>query len=102
MSTGSEPFSLSTYLDVTKFVLPMVFTLTETICRRVSSKSRPKSAKKPLPVDVVLKNARKILVLGTNQKRMAAGSLVVSDGNKGRPFRLALPRVDYCGNPAER
>ena len=51
MSIGSEPFSLSTYLDVTKFVLLMVFTLMETICRRISSTSRPKSAKSPVPVD---------------------------------------------------
>ena len=52
MSTGSEPFSLSTYLDVTKFVLLMVFTLMETICGRISSKSPTKSAKSSLPVDV--------------------------------------------------
>ena len=52
MSTGSEPFSLLINLDTTKFVLLSVFTLKETICPRIWSKSRPKSAKRPLPVDI--------------------------------------------------
>ena len=51
-STGSEPFSLLICLDAIKFVLLSVFTLKETICPRICSKSRPKSAKTPLPVDV--------------------------------------------------
>ena len=51
-STGSEPFSLLIYLDATKFVLLSVCTLIETICPRICSNSRPKSAKSPLPVDV--------------------------------------------------
>ena len=50
--TGSGPFSLLICLDATKFVLLSVFTLKETICPRICSKSRPKSAKTPLPVDV--------------------------------------------------
>ena len=33
---------------------------------------------------------------------MVAGRLVGNQGNKGRPFRLALPRADYCDNSAER
>ena len=33
---------------------------------------------------------------------IAAGRLVANHGNKGRPFRLALPRADYCDNSAER
>ena len=52
MSTGSEPFSLLICLDATKFVLLSVFTLIETICPRNCSKSRLRSAKSPLPVDV--------------------------------------------------
>ena len=52
MSTGSEPFSLLMCLDAIKFVLLSLFTLKETICPRICSKSRPKSAKTPLPVDV--------------------------------------------------
>ena len=39
-------------LDATKFVLLRVFTLKETICPRICSKSRTKSVKTPLPVDV--------------------------------------------------
>ena len=39
-------------LDTTKFVLRSVFTLKETICPKICSKSRLKSAKSPLPVDV--------------------------------------------------
>ena len=41
-------------------------------------------------------------MLGTNQTKIAAGRSVVNHGNKGRPFRLALPRADYCDNSAER
>ena len=41
-------------------------------------------------------------LLGTNQTKIAAGRSVVNHGNKGRPFRLALPRVNYCDNSAER
>ena len=51
-STGSEPFSLSISLDATKFVWLSVFTLIEKICARICSKSRPRSAKSQLPVDV--------------------------------------------------
>ena len=36
--------------DATKFVLLSVFTLKETICPRICSKSRTKSARSPLPV----------------------------------------------------
>ena len=46
MSTGSERFSLLICLDVTKFVLLSVFTLIETICPKICSKSRLKGAKK--------------------------------------------------------
>ena len=48
-STGSEPFSLLTGLDATKFVLLSVFTFKETIYPRICSKSRLKSPKPPLP-----------------------------------------------------
>ena len=48
-STGSEPFSLLTRLDATKFVLLSVFTFKETIYPRICSKSRLKSPKPPLP-----------------------------------------------------
>ena len=51
-STGCEPFSLLIRLDAFKLVLPSVVTLKETTCPRICSKSRPKSAKRPLPVDV--------------------------------------------------
>ena len=51
-STGSEPFSLLIYLNATKFVLLSVFTLIETICPKICSNSRPKSAKSPFPVEV--------------------------------------------------
>ena len=52
MSTGSEPFSLLISLDATVFVLLSVLILIETICPKMCSKSRLKSAKSPLPVDV--------------------------------------------------
>ena len=51
-STGRERFSLLIYLDATKFVLLSVLTLQETLCRRICSKPRLKSAKGSLPVDV--------------------------------------------------
>ena len=50
MSTGSELFSVC--LDDTKFVLIGVFTLTETMCQKICSKSRLKSAESLLPVGV--------------------------------------------------
>lgn len=49
---GSEPFSILNFLEVTTFVLLGVFTLIETICPKMCSKSRFKSAKSPLQVDV--------------------------------------------------
>ena len=51
-STESEPSSLLVSLDAAKFVWLSVFTLIETICPRICSKSQPKSVKTPLPVDV--------------------------------------------------
>ena len=45
-------FFLFKCLNATIFVWLSGFTLTETICPKVCSKSRPKSAKSPLPVDV--------------------------------------------------
>ena len=51
-STGSEPFSPLICLDATILVLLSVFTLTETICPRIYSKSRPRSSNSPLPVDM--------------------------------------------------
>ena len=53
MSTGSEPFSLLISLDATIFVLSTsVLILIETICPKICSKSRLKSAKSQLSVDV--------------------------------------------------
>ena len=51
-STGSEPFSLLMSLDATVFVLLSVLILIETICPKMWSKLRLKSAKNPIPVDV--------------------------------------------------
>ena len=51
-STGSEPFSLLISLDATVFILPSVLILIETICAKIYLKSRLKSAKRPLPVEV--------------------------------------------------
>ena len=51
-STESVPFSLLICLDAAKFVWLSVFTLIETTCLRICSKSQPKSAKTQLPVDV--------------------------------------------------
>ena len=50
-STGSERFSLLICIDATKFVLLSVFTLIESICPKICSKSRLKGTKKQLPVD---------------------------------------------------
>ena len=44
----------------------------------------------------------RIVVLGKKQTKIAVGRSVTNHGNKGRPFRLALPRADYCDNSAER
>ena len=51
-STGSDPFPLLISLDATIFVLPSVLILIETICPKICLKSRRKSAKIPLSVDV--------------------------------------------------
>ena len=51
-STGSEPFPLLISLDATVFILPSVLILTETICPKICSKSRLKSAKRSFPVDL--------------------------------------------------
>ena len=51
-SAGSEPFSLLICPDDAKFVLISVLALIEPICPKIYSKSRLKSAKIPLPVDV--------------------------------------------------
>ena len=51
-STGSEPFSLLISLGATVFVLLSVLILIETICPKIWTKLRLKSAKSPLPVDV--------------------------------------------------
>ena len=50
--TGSESCFFLICLDATKFVLPSVFTLKETICTKSSSESLPKNAISPLSVDV--------------------------------------------------
>ena len=51
-STGSEPLSLLMCLNAAVFVLLSVVILIETICPKICSKSRLKSLKRPLPVDV--------------------------------------------------
>ena len=43
----------------------------------------------------------RLLVLGTNQTKMAAGRSVANHGNKRRSFRSALPRADCCDTSAE-
>ena len=53
-STGSEPFYLFKCHDATRSVLLSVFTLTETICPKIGSKSLLKSTKSQLPVDARL------------------------------------------------
>ena len=47
-----SPFLLLICLDGTKFVFLSIFSLIETICPKIWSKSRPRIAKIPLPVDV--------------------------------------------------
>ena len=49
-----------------------------------------------------LHHPTKIQVLGTNQTEMAAGRSLAYHGNEGWPFRLALPRTDFCDKSAER
>ena len=51
-SSGSEPFPLLISLDATVFILPSVLILRETICPKICSTSRLKSAKRPFPVGV--------------------------------------------------
>ena len=51
-STGREPFSLFKCLDDAKSVLLSDFTLTETMCPKICSKSWLKIAKSSLPFDL--------------------------------------------------
>ena len=51
-ATEGKRFTLLIIPKATKFVLLSVATLVKTICRRIFLKSRPKSSKGPLPVDV--------------------------------------------------
>ena len=45
----------------------------------------------------------KLPSLGRSQYQgKKAGRSVANHGNKGQPFRLALPRADYCDSSAER
>ena len=62
-STGSEPLSLLICLHATKSVLLSVFTLIETICPIICSKSRPRSANSQLPVDVRRSNTDNAIVI---------------------------------------
>ena len=48
---GKWTYSLLIYLVASKLVLLRVFSLIETICQKICSKSSLKSAKSPLPVD---------------------------------------------------
>ena len=95
MSTGSGRFSLLICLDVTKFVLLSVFTLIETICPKICSKSRLKGAKKQLPVDV--RRSKKLLL-----------KLPIKDGTKRskqetqRGVALHYTQEQILVNPAYR
>ena len=51
-STGSEVFSLLTYLDDIKFVFLSFFTVIEAIWLKICAKPPSKNEKRPLPVDV--------------------------------------------------
>lgn len=63
--TGSEPFSLSKSLEATKLALLRVSTLVETICPKICAKSRFKSSKSPLPVNVHLSRTSLLKLLKT-------------------------------------
>ena len=65
-STGSEPFSLLISLDATIFLLPSVLIIIKTICPKICSETRLKSAKSPLPVDV-RRSKRSLLKLPNNR-----------------------------------
>ena len=69
MSTGSEPFPLLMCLDATKFVLLSVFTLIETICPRICSKSRLMGPKRPLPCGKKT-SLLKLPTAGTSKNRL--------------------------------
>ena len=51
-STWSKAFYCLICLDATTFVLPGVFTLTETICPKLLAEALPMNEKHPLPVDM--------------------------------------------------
>ena len=74
-STGSEPFSLLMSLDATVFVLLSVLILIETICPKICSKSRLKSARRPLPVEVRRSKTSllKLLIMQRNDRNSLCG-----------------------------
>ena len=58
-STRSEAFSPLICLDATKFVLPSVFTLIETICPKIWAKSLHKKAKRPCLTSLLFWSSQK-------------------------------------------
>ena len=77
-STRGEPFSHLICLGANKFVLLSVFTLKETICPKICSKSRLKSAKGSLPVDV---RRSKTSLLKVLLKIMTENGIYSHEGN---------------------
>ena len=115
-------FSLLISLDATVFILPSVLILIETICPKMCSKSRLKSAKRPLPLDV-RRSKTSLLKLPTVKERVVfTWNITVPDpnleirgggrvrssrplekGGGGRQFRLEIrgwgqPWIRHCIN----
>ena len=82
-STGSEPFSLLVSFYASVFVLPSVLILIETICPKICSKSRLKSANSLLPFNISFNKPNNLLPF--NMRRSNKSLLKLPIGIIGRP-----------------
>ena len=90
-------FSLLICLDATKFVLLAVFTLIETICPNICSKSRLKIAKSQLPVYV--RRSKTSLFKPPNSFSIYSETLTMY---QTLPFYETCSRLDTKKNPSKR
>ena len=101
-STGSEAFSLLISLDAATFVLLSVLTLIETICPKICSKSRLKSAKSPLPVDPRRSKTSLLKLPNVNTTRLLYSTLGTRGFFLACDEELLRPQADPSSDEGRR